>query len=252
MSSNIEHKMSRYDQECAREFSALQNKIEKYFIDVTVNCPYDLPHPATFYQGLFGPLSERMMELFLAAGYRRNGNCLYAMHCATCKDCVPIRLHPKVFMPNRNQKRVWRKNRDVNVSIGAIRPSRENLELCDKFLQERYPNKGNTAAAYYAGFFINRIVSTFEIRYRVKGRLIGNAIVDIGENWLNAVYFFFDQNEAKRSPGIYNILTMINFCLQKNIDYLYLGYNIDEISAMNYKKRFNPHFLFRESQWSVG
>jgi len=244
--------MSKYDQECAREFADLGNKIDKYFVDVTVNCPYRLPYPATFYQGVFGPLSERMMELFLAAGYRRNGNCLYAMHCVRCEKCVPIRLHPKVFRPNRNQRRVWRKNMDVDVSIGLIRPNHENMELCDEFLLERYPHEGNTAAAYYSGFFLNKIVSTFEIRYRVKGRLIGNGIVDIGNNWLNAVYFFFAQDEAKRSLGTYNILTMINFCRQKNIEYLYLGYNIDEISAMNYKKKFKPYFLYRNSQWNEG
>ena len=73
--------------------------------------------------------------------------------------------------------------------------------------------------------------------------------MDIGKNWMNAVYFYFDQNEAKRSPGIFNIMTMINFCLNKNIEYLYLGYNIDEISSMNYKKKFKPYHLYQESGW---
>ncbi|HKJ64767.1 MAG TPA: arginyltransferase, partial [Desulfopila sp.] len=84
--------MSKYDQKCALEFSTLKKRVDKYFVDVTVNCPYQLPYPATFYQGLFGPLSDRMMELFLAAGYRRNGNSLYAMHCRNCSACIPIRL----------------------------------------------------------------------------------------------------------------------------------------------------------------
>ncbi len=244
--------MSKYDQECALEFSTLKKRVDKYFVDVTVNCPYQLPYPATFYQGLFGPLSDRMMELFLAAGYRRNGNSLYAMHCRNCSACVPIRLHPKQFKPNRSQKRVWRKNKDVDVSIGLIRPTMEKLALCEKFLRQRYPHEGNTAEAYYSGFFLNKITTTFEIRYKVENRLIGNGIVDIGSNWLNAVYFYFDTDEARRSPGIFNILTMINFCFNKDIDYLYLGYNIDRIPAMNYKKRFNPHFLYDNSRWVRG
>jgi leucyl-tRNA---protein transferase len=244
--------MSKYDQECAREFAALKKRVDKYFVDVTVGCPYNLPYPATFYQGLFGPLSDRMMELFLAAGYRRNGNSLYAMHCKNCAACEPIRLHPRRFKPNRNQKRIWRKNKDVDVSISPIRPTREKLDLCDNFLKKRYPYEGNTAEAYYSGFFLNKITSTFEIRYRVAGRLIGNGVVDIGINWLNAVYFFFDEKEAKRSPGIYNILTMINFCLNKNIEYLYLGYAIDQVSAMNYKKTFRPYFLYRNQRWLEG
>ncbi len=244
--------MSKYDQECVREFTFLKKRIAKYFVDVTVNCPYNLPHPAIFYQGLFGPLTDRMMELFLAAGYRRNGNCLYAMHCESCKACVPIRLHPTLFKPNRSQRRIRRKNRDVDITMGMIRPSQENMLLCEEFLKERYPHAGNNAEAYYSGFFLNRITSTYEIRYRVGGKLIGNGIIDLGNNWLNAVYFFFDQQEARRSPGIFNILTMINFCLQKKIDYLYLGYNIEGISAMSYKKKFSPHFLYQDNTWRQG
>jgi arginine-tRNA-protein transferase len=133
-----------------------------------------------------------------------------------------------------------------------IHPTKEKLKLCDQFLCRRYPHEGNTAEAYYSGFFLNQITSTFEIRYRVEGKLIGNGIVDIGSNWLNAVYFFFDESAAKRSPGFFNILTMINFCLNKGIEYLYLGYNIDQISSMNYKKRFKPYFLYDKACCWIG
>lgn len=244
--------MSKYDKECFNEFSALKKRVDKYFINVTVSCPYNLPYQATFNQGLFGPLSDRMMELFLAAGYRRNGNSLYSMRCASCQACVPIRLHPTQFTASRTQKKVWRKNNDIDISIGMIQPSRESLDLCEKFLRDRYPYEGNSAEAYYSGFFLNRIISTFEFRYRLEGKLIGNGVVDIGQRWLNAVYFFFDQEYARRSLGVFNILTLIQFCLNKEIEYLYLGYNIDEISSMNYKKRFKPHYLYHEGSWIQG
>ncbi len=244
--------MSQYDRECAAEFAVLQRSIDKYFIDVTVSCPYSLPHLATFYQGVFGPIPERTMELFLAAGYRRNGNCLYAMKCADCNGCIPIRLHPRSFQPNRNQRRVLRKNQDVEISIGVIQPNSEKLTLCDKFLKSRYPHVSNTAQAYYSGFFLNRIVTTFEINYTLQGRLIGNAVFDIGYNWLNAVYFYFDTDEAKRSLGTFNILTMLDFCRNKKIEYLYLGYYIESVSAMNYKVNFKPYYLFIDSKWQKG
>ncbi len=243
---------SLYDQQCAREFTSLQARLNKYFYDITVNCPYNQPYLATFYQGVSGPLSGRAMELFLAAGYRRNGNYLYTMHCAKCRGCIPIRLHPKTFRPNRNQRRVLKKNSDVDVEVGPLRTSTESLDLCEGFLQSRYPHKNNTAKGYYSGFFLNTITSTVEFRYRIQGRLIGNGIVDIGENWMNAVYFFFDENEAYRSPGTYNILTMIDYCLQKEIDYLYLGYYITNVPAMSYKERFRPYYILVDSRWQRG
>ena len=241
--------MSIYDQQCARAFADLQPQLEKYFIEVDVDCPYELPQTATFFQGMFGPVPDHVMELFLAAGYRRNGPFLYAMRCKTCHGCVPIRLLTTEFLPSRSQKRVMRKNRDVKKSIKPVEASEENIALCDKFLADRYPSHSNSGAAYYSGFFQNSIVSTVEVRFRVEERLLGNGIIDVGGNWMNAVYFYFDPDEKKRSLGTFNILSMVDLCRQMEIDYLYLGYHIDQIPAMNYKRKFKPHHLYLDSKW---
>ncbi len=241
--------MMQYDQQCTLEFAELQPRFDEYFVEMAVECPYHLPHEALFYQALFAPVPERVMELFLAHGYRRNGNCLYAMHCAACSACVPIRLHPQGLRLNRNQRRVMKKNQDLEIEIGPVQSSPENLALCQKFLSRRYPHKNNQAESYYSGFFLTTIVSCMEIRYRLEGRLVGCAIVDVGANWMNAVYFYFDPMESGRSLGTFNILTMADLCRQYQINVLYLGYYIQSVAAMNYKSRFTPHFLYLDSQW---
>lgn len=241
--------MSLYDRQCGEEFARLENRLDRYFVNMSMECPYQLPYIATFYQALFGPITEHVMELFLAAGYRRNGNSLYTMRCKDCDRCVPIRLYPGEFKPNRNQRRTIKRNSDLSIHFNSVQMNDENLELCEHFLSTRYPQKNNTALGYYSGFFLNHIVTSLELHYRKDGRLLGNAIVDIGQNWMNAVYFFFDTNEADRSLGTFNILTMIDFCLQKKIDYLYLGYYIDGLSSMSYKAQFRPCYLKRNDCW---
>ncbi len=240
---------SLYDVQCAREFEQLKPRVSRFFTEIGVACPYALPHKAVFYQALFSPLSERLMELFLASGYRRNGNCLYTMHCPDCISCIPIRLHVQEMQANRNQRRVWKKNEDVSIEFAPIEASEENVALCESFLKARFPKEKNSGRSYYEGFFLNRIISGMEVRYRVGERLIGNCIVDVGENWMNAVYFFFDPQEEKRSPGVLNILSLINICQDMGIGYLYLGYYLKEISAMSYKDRFSPHYLFINNMW---
>ncbi len=244
-----EERMSLYDRHCSLEFARLQRQLDRYFINMEMKCPYQLPFTATFYQALFGPLTDHVMELFLAAGYRRNGNSLYTMRCAACSSCIPIRLHPEEFRMNRDQRRVNKKNRDLRVQFSSVQMTDENLLLCERFLRQRYPQRNNTALGYYSGFFLNHIVTSLEFHYRLDGRLIGNGIVDIGEHWMNAVYFYFDPDEAWRSLGTFNILTMIDFCLQKRIDYLYLGYFIPGVSAMSYKARFRPYYLKSGENW---
>lgn len=240
---------SQYDQQCADEFSVIKSSIDSYFMDLSTSCPYGLPYVATFHQAIFSPLDQRITELFLAAGYRRNGNCLYSMRCLDCSACIPIRLHSKTFRPNRNQRRTRRKNADIAVSVDGLLPDSENLELCQKFLARRYPQKNNSAGGYYESFFLNGIVDSFRVQYRLDGRLVGSAILDIGENWLNAVYFYFDPDEDRRSLGTFNILTLLDLCLERGIDYLYLGYYIQNVAAMSYKSSFKPHYLYLDGGW---
>lgn len=238
-----------YDEKCRQEFRVLYDHLRNYFISIDINCPYDQPYVATFHQATFAPLGERAMELFLAAGYRRNGNCLYDMRCARCRACIPIRIHPSEMETNRSQRRAWKRNEDVSVTLSPVCATQENLDLCDRFLQSRYPREYSSAKGYYRDFFLNNIVNSLQIEYRVEGRLVGTCIADFGYNWLNAVYFFFDPEVAKRGLGTFNVLKLIDICKEWEITYLYLGYYIREVKAMSYKANYFPHYLLLDGQW---
>ncbi|MCI5222844.1 MAG: arginyltransferase, partial [Candidatus Electrothrix sp. AR4] len=199
--------------------------------------------------GVFGALPDTTMDLFFLNGYRRNGNCMYSMRCPGCKECVPIRLHPEDFMPNRNQKRVWKKNRDVSVGLAPLTMSAENLVLLDCFLRTRFPDGRAKAESYYSGFFITSMTKCFEIRYRTADKLLGVAVVDCSDQWLNAVYFYFDPELSDRSPGTLNILYLIEFCRRHKINNLYLGYWIEQVKGMEYKAAFNPNEILVDDYW---
>ncbi len=242
---------AEYDARCRRDFAVLYRKMAKSFDRATLSCPYELPCNATFNQAALSALSDREMELFLSAGFRRNGSWMYSMVCRDCASCVSIRLHTPSFVPNRNQRRVLRKNSDVALSIEPIFLDQEHLNVCDQFLETRYPSGDSSAEAYYSSFFINYITTTLQMDYRVDGELMGTAIIDTGTRWMNAVYFFFDPKFSARSPGTLNILQLIELCRRKRIEYLYLGYVIYELAAMRYKKNFKPHQILLGESWQT-
>lgn len=189
------------------------------------------------------------MALFLDAGFRRNGNYLYTMVCPDCRSCVPIRLNPVEFKPNRNQKRIQARNQDLSCSIAPLKISAEKLALCDQFLQGRFPGKSSSGLDYYAGFFINSLGATYELEFRDQDQLVGVSIIDVYPEAINCVYFYFNPTISRRSLGTYNILTLIHYALSYQIPYLYLGYWIEEIAAMRYKSQFKPHHLLQNGQW---
>ena len=227
----------------------MSSQFEKYFYDVLIECPYGLPYKAVYRQAQFGLLPDQIMEFFLEAGFRRNGNYVYTMACQDCQACVPIRLAAREFKANRNQRRVWRRNQDVKAKIIPLQITSEKLALCDKFLQVRFPGKGNAALEYYAGFFVNGLGQSFEVELWLDDRLVGVSIVDLYANAVNCVYFYFDPDEAKRSLGTFNILYLINYALEHGIEHVYLGYWIKELRAMNYKANFRPHYLYLDGEW---
>lgn len=228
-----------------QEYPAIKN----YFVDVPARCPYGLDKDAVYHQAIFGWLDDTIMGKFLAHGYRRNGNSMYNMRCPECSLCVPIRIRPEEFRPNRNQRRVLKKNRDIKTGIAPLTMSGENLAVLQKFLEQRFSGGSSDAEGYYTGFFITSIARCFEIRYRIEEELVGVAVVDCSTDWLNAVYFYFNPEYSHRSLGTYNILHLVDFCKNQKIDFLYLGYWIDGLKGMDYKKYFRPHELLIQNKW---
>jgi len=233
----------------AEDFRQIRFHLEQYFYEIGALCPYGFQERAVYRQAPLCKLPECLVGLFLEAGYRRNGNSLYRMACPNCRQCVPIKLHPAEFEANRNQKRVWKKNADVRIEVGPLTFSEEKIGLLDRFLAARYPENRSCGRDYYAGFFLNCMTETVEFRYLLGGQLIGLSVVDCGATWLNAVYFYFDPEFEARSPGTFNILSLVDYGRRAGMDELYLGFWIEKAPAMSYKQFFKPHYLLREGGW---
>ncbi|MFH7319353.1 arginyltransferase [Desulfurivibrio sp. D14AmB] len=243
-----------------------QEELAGYLFDVPSECPYGLERSAVYRQTWCPPLSGELFASLLAAGYRRNGNTIYTMACPNCRGCVPIRLVLADFVANRNQRRVWHKNRDLIVSHGPLEVSEEKLALCERFLSHRYPESDPQrarrrhlgeeqpfarAVEYYSGFFLSSITESYEVAYHLAGKLVGLAVIDLAPDACNAVYFYFDPELEKRSLGTMNILYLIELGKKIGCRYLYLGYWIEGAAAMSYKARFKPHQLLLAGRWQA-
>ena len=229
--------------------NGLINGYLKYFYDIPTFCPYGVSEMAVYRQAQFGFVDDPLMSAFIESGFRRNGNSIYTMVCPDCSACQPIRLPIKEFRANRSQRRILKKNLDVTVTPGPFAVTYEKIDLLNTFFAHRFSGRDNTAESYYGTFFANTITETFEFEYRLDGQLLGVAVVDVGKSWLNAVYFYFDPQFSSRNPGIFNILSMVDFCREQGLDHLYLGYLIEPLASMNYKRQFRPHELLIDGSW---
>jgi arginine-tRNA-protein transferase len=72
-------------------------------------------------------------------------------------------------------------------------------------------------------------------------KLVGVGICDEMPNAWSAVYFYFDPDYARMSPGIINVLFQIKLAASRRRAHVYLGYYIKDCRSMWYKAGFRPN-----------
>jgi arginyl-tRNA--protein-N-Asp/Glu arginylyltransferase len=215
-------------------------------------CPYlEGARNAAIEYVIAGPDAAGRFDAFLSMGYRRLANILYKNVCEGCRSCRPIRLRPHLFRPSRSQKRTSKKNADVRVEIPSF-PSVTpwKIRLYKEYLLKKHGEEEASAdyetllAGLHYGY-----PRAIEMDYYLSGRLVGVGIVDEGRDSLSSNYFYYDPACLDRRLGTFSILQEISLALFMKKKFYYLGFYIDEISRMSYKKFFRPNEIRENGKW---
>lgn len=207
------------------------------------HCAY-LPGRMSRLLYLVGSLDSSVYRLLLDEGYRRTGQSLYRPDCEGCSECRVFRIPIHTFRMTDSQKRVWKKgNALFRYELKKPEYDPKKLRMYRRYLlyQHRRYESDLDEHGYY-DFFVSSFLKehTKELVLLYQDRPVGIGIIDIVEDVLSSVYFFFDPDVARFSPGVYSMLLEIDLARQMGLSYYYPGYYIAGCPAMNYKARFGP------------
>jgi arginine-tRNA-protein transferase len=182
--------------------------------------------------------------------FRRLGFLVYRAACAGCTECRMLRVPVDEFSPSRAQKRCLARNSDVGVTIGRPEATAEKQALYHRYLVSRHDGQMTGSTDELASFLYETPPFTIEITYRAGEKLLAVGIADVEPRAMSAVYCYFDPDEERRSPGVFNVLSMVEECRRRRLPYLYLGYYVAGSRKMAYKTGFRPHeILGPEGEW---
>ncbi|MCH2190782.1 MAG: arginyltransferase [Gammaproteobacteria bacterium] len=226
----------------------------RLFETVVDECPYlEGKRSASILVDPDHVIQPELFSMLSRSGFRRSGDMLYAPKCPSCNACVSVRIPSRQYKPSRSQKRVWRKNQDVRISIEEVRYDEAHFQLYLKYQQHRHsdssmcdddPNK-------YIGFIESSYAASKFLCMHIDDKLIGIAVLDQFEGGLSAVYTFFDPDYSNRSLGTYAIMYALKLARTHQIPFVYLGYWIDESPKMDYKRKFKPLQGYIDKQWKT-
>lgn len=224
-------------------------------------CPYLKGQEARF-SGIDcdRPLPKGLYEALMQSNFRRNGTVIYRPVCAACDQCRMARIPVDGFAPNRSQRRCARTNADLVVTETRSGPSAEKHALYARYLKARHPAPPRPAASAVARpdedaggfkeamdgswdefttFLYSTCVETVDYEFRDgSGKLLGVSVVDVEPDSLSAVYCYFEPAEARRSLGVFNVMTLVDAARRRGLAHVYLGYWIRDARKMNYKSSF--------------
>ena len=198
------------------------------------------------------PLSAPFYQQLMSQGFRRSGNDVYRPHCPQCSDCQSLRISAQDFMPSKSQKRIINKNKLFEVKIATeIKPS--YYPLYQRYIRSRHqdgsmfpPSEDQLNSFTQCSWMNIQFIELYQ-----DHQLISVAVIDRTPQAISAVYTFFDPDLDKLSLGSYNILLQLTLAQENNIEFVYLGYFINDCDSMKYKQKFMPHQRFINDSWII-
>jgi arginine-tRNA-protein transferase len=199
--------------------------------------------------GLLRPSEYRVA---MSLGMRRSGTLVYRPVCKGCRRCQPFRIAVERFEPSRSQRRV-QKRCDGLFDVELTRPivDDEHLRLYRRYQEDQHDKDGqDTDEESYARFLIDTVVDTWELSWRDKrGDLVAVGIVDVVDDGVSTVYFYWDPSLRDLSLGVYSALWEIDLTRRWGKAYYYLGYLVGGAVTMSYKSQFSGGEIWDGEQW---
>jgi len=189
-------------------------------------------------------------EELIQRGYRRFGKMYFRPICATCNECQSIKIDVENFEFTKSQKRVMKKASFMKSYIQKPTLTHEHLELFEKYHlhmkdKKEWSYSETTPDHYYNSFVNGHEDFGYEVLYFDENRLIGVDLIDILEDGISSIYFYYDPEYSAYSLGKYSLYKQIQFAKKSSKKWIYLGYYVEECPSLSYKSHYKPYLTLQ-------
>lgn len=178
-------------------------------------------------------------------GWRRFGNYYFYPICNGCNECKSLRIDVKNFKPSKSQRKVINRNKNTKIVIQKPTVTNEHIALYNKYhrwkaIKDGWKYKTITPQEYFENFAEGAYDFGKEVLYYVDEKLVGVDLIDIIEDGISSIYFFYDPDYARLSLGTFSLIKQIEIAKILTKEWIYLGYWADGCKAFEYKENFKP------------
>lgn len=136
----------------------------------------------------------------IQAGFRRSGYFVYRPNCEHCTACVPVRIVVDQFVPNRTQRRAWKRHHDLRVNLHKLHFHPDHFRLYRRYQQKRHALSEMSCDTHdqYCEFLLQSSIDSVLVTFHDKNRLQMVSIIDQLPDGLSSVYTFLIRTYLER------------------------------------------------------
>jgi len=209
-------------------------------------CSYLSDRNQTTHYKVIDNCSTYQCQELIERGYRRFGKMYFRPTCSTCNECKSIKIDIENFEFSKSQKRVIKKATGIKSYIQRPSLSKTHLELFDKYHlymkdKKEWEYTKSTPEQYYGSFVDAHNDFGYEVLYYFEDKLIGVDLIDVLEDGISSIYFYYDPDYMLYSLGKLSLYNQIIFAKNSKKKWIYLGYYVEDCPSLSYKSHYKPY-----------
>ena len=222
--------------------------LKEYALDD--RCAYIEGYRQTTHYKLIDECSKKLCGELIERGWRRFGKVFFRPICPHCEKCESIKIDVENFTFNKSKRRVLKKAAHLRTKIQKPSVTDAHIELFNTYhayMQERkgWEEQSVTPQSYYGSFVHGYNDFGYEILYFDDDKLIAVDLIDILDEGISSIYFYYDPAYAKYSLGNLSIYKQVDFAKALSLRWIYLGYYVAESKSLSYKANYMPYLTLQ-------
>lgn len=208
-------------------------------------CSYLKDKKQTTHYKIIENITAKSSQALIERGYRRFGKMYFRPICMDCHECQSIKIDVENYVFSKSERRVLKKAAHIKTYIQKPTLTQKHIELFEKYHLFMHAKKDwdyneTTPEHYYNSFVSGHEDFGYEVLYFLEGKLIGVDLIDVLEDGVSSIYFYYDPDYSHLSLGKFSLLNQIKFAQKTDKKWIYLGYYVEDCPSLSYKSVYKP------------
>ena len=189
--------------------------------------------------------SKKFATAVIARGWRRFGKYFFHPICSGCNECKSVRINVSEFSPSKSQRKALNRNKDTQIILQKPTMTDAHIALYNKYhafkhMKDDWSHRNISTREYHENFVDGAHDFGKEVLYVVDGQLVGVDLIDVLDDGISSIYFYYDPDFARLSLGTFSLVYQLKLAKVLELPYIYLGYWVEGCKAFAYKPNFKP------------